>query len=177
MPRTRRPAASETPTDTPREPIDAVAVLPDDELTSPEQAKTDYIAHFTGSQVAPERKAVIFNCADHLKMSPGEIAERLSMDRRTVKAVLANRDASALEARNLLAANSLQFAQDWLDASKIGAGKGKHGPAKDALLHLKVIEPIQDNQTNVQVAIVVGAPGQPLGLAPPQVPQNQSDTD
>jgi hypothetical protein len=145
--------------------------------TDTDTAHSEYIALRTGNQIAPERKAVIYSCADSLKMSPREIARRLKMDVRTVNAVLASRDSDAQSARNMLSANAIQFAQDWLQASEMGAKKGKHGPAKDALLHLKVIEPIQDNQTNVQVAIIVGAPGQPLQLTPPQVIDIKADND
>lgn len=152
----------------------STATTPEDpSIDPPEQ----YVVLHTGNRIAPERKATIYSCVDHAKMSPTEIARRLKMDVRTVNAVLANRDADAVEARNYLAANVLQAAEDWVTASKEGARKGKHTAAKDLLLHTKVIEPIQDNQTNVQVAIVVGAPGQPLALNPPQVIESKDDSD
>lgn len=171
MPRKPRKPPQQQPADTQDS---ATALTPE---PSPNETIRDHIAINHGSQTPPERKATIYNCADYLKMSPREIATRLSMDVRTVNAILATRDAEALSARNLLAANSLQFAQDWLDASKIGAGKGKHGPAKDALLHLKVIEPVQDTQTHVQVAIVVGRPRDASLLHPPQVIDTTVDSE
>lgn len=143
-------------------------IVPEHTVTTTEDLSAEYIARFTGNQTPPERKALIYSCADSLNMSPQEIARRLEMDARTVKAVLANREHIKVDARNFLDAHALQAAKDWVDASREGARKGKHTPAKDLLLHAKVIEPIQDNQTNVQVAIIVGAPGQPLALSPPK---------
>lgn len=155
----------------------AIAQRSTPDTTDPESSsESQYIARHTGKQVAPERKATIYSCADHVKMSASEIARRLGMDYRTVAAVLANRDADAIEARNYLAANVLQAAEDWVTASKEGAKKGKHTAAKDLLLHTKVIEPIQAEQQITQIAIVVGRPRDTTLVNPPQVIDVESDS-
>lgn len=173
----RQKAPKTTASDQTAFPAQTAQAPPETTGTPDTDPLAEYIAKNNGNGTSPERKATIYNCADYLKMSSGEIARRLSMDKRTVDAILQTRDSAALSARNLLTANVEQFAQDWVTASETGAKKGKHGAAKDALLHLKVIDPIQENRASVQVAIIVGAPGQPLQLSPPQVIDTTTDSD
>lgn len=73
----------------------------------------------------------------------------------------------------LLRANALGFAEDWQKASAIAAGKGDHRPAKDALLHAKLIEPVEESGGRTNIAIVIGTPEQPIRLQPPQVVDSQ----
>lgn len=71
---------------------------------------------------------------------------------------------------NLLTAKALDLTENWLDAAKKAAEKGDHRPAKDALLHAKAIEPVEDTgRQGLSVAIVIGTPEQPIRLQPPQV--------
>ena len=70
----------------------------------------------------------------------------------------------------LLNAKGLDFAEDWMRASQVAALKGDHRPAKDALLHAKAIEPVNDgSQGRTNIAIVIGTPEQPINISPPQV--------
>lgn len=70
----------------------------------------------------------------------------------------------------LLRANALGFAEDWKTASEKAAAKGDHRPAKDALLHAKLIEPVEDSGNHsTRIAIVIGTPDQPIRVTPPQV--------
>ena len=70
----------------------------------------------------------------------------------------------------LLRANGLQFAEDWRTASEMAAVKGDHRPAKDALIHAKLIEPVEDgSQGRTNIAIIIGTPEHPLRIEPPQV--------
>lgn len=75
---------------------------------------------------------------------------------------------------NLLAAKGLDLAENWLNAAEKAATKGDHRPAKDALLHAKLIEPVEDSgATRTNIAIVIGTPDQPIRLSPPQVVEAQ----
>jgi DNA-binding XRE family transcriptional regulator len=74
----------------------------------------------------------------------------------------------------LLMAKGLELTEDWLLASKVAALKGDHRPAKDALLHAKAIDPVNDgSQGRMQVAIMIGTPEQPIRLNPPQVLESE----
>jgi hypothetical protein len=65
-------------------------------------------------------------------------------------------------ARAILEAAATEFAKNWIEAAVKGAERGRHEPAMDALLHLKVIEPVaKDMNTGIQVIIGVPLPGMP----------------
>jgi len=75
-----------------------------------------------------------------------------------------------------------QFASDWRDAAKVGAERGRHEPAKDALLHLGVVEPVAAGGPTVQIAIGCVPPGIPAPeadvrstLTPPPKPSSEGD--
>jgi predicted DNA-binding protein (UPF0251 family) len=68
---------------------------------------------------------------------------------------------------NLLVAKGLDFAEDWIKASQEAAKKGDHRPAKDALIHAKVIEPVGDSGARTGVTIVIGTPEQPIRVQTP----------
>ena len=70
---------------------------------------------------------------------------------------------------NLLAAKGLDFAENWITASQKASEKGDHRPAKDALLHIRAIEPVNDGTQGTNIAIVIGTPDQLIRLQPPQV--------
>ena len=75
----------------------------------------------------------------------------------------------------LLQANGLKLVDDWMRASSKAADKGDHRPAKDALLHAKAIEPVNDgSQGRTNIAIMIGTPEQPITIQPPhQVIESQ----
>lgn len=74
----------------------------------------------------------------------------------------------------LLTAKAIDFAEDWIKASQKAAEKGDHRPAKDALLHAKLIEPVEDSsQGRTNIAIVIGTPEKPISLPAPQVVETQ----
>lgn len=108
-----------------------------------------------GSRVAPAQKALIYALADHAKLSQAAIARRLEMAEHTISAVLRTRDHQSELARNLLGSNSLQFVSDWLTASKQGAKKGRHEPARDALYALNVVAPPQQAQSSQSVTVIL----------------------
>ena len=82
-------------------------------------------------------------------------------------------------AQKLLESQAADAAADWVRASAIASKDGNHVPAKDLLLHARLIEPVQDKaQTGIQILIgqvgTVGVlPGMPgakaLGTAPEMV--------
>lgn len=83
--------------------------------------------------------------------------------------------------RKLMLLKSLPMLEHWEEAAKSGARTGKHGPAKDWLLHAGAIEPLaQDESGGAKVAVIIGMPGQPVGLPDVQVLTGQRvtrDTD
>lgn len=168
-------SSSEPPTDTNTPAI--AQQTPIDTATDTPSPTGEYIATRTGNQTPPERKATIYNLADIAKMSAREIAQRLSMDPRTVNAILATREHLKVDVRNHLDSLALDAVKHWGTAMEEGARKGKHAPARDLLLHTKIIEPVQTEGHTTQIAIVVGAPGQPISLTPPQVLEPQDDSD
>lgn len=119
---------------------------------------------YSGARVAPERKATIYTLVDVLGLAPSAVAERLSMDFRTVKAVLEHRSSDAIAARNLLDVNSLDAAKAWVLACQTGAAKGRHEPARDLLLHRGVIEPVKQDAPSNTVTVVLNG-----GSAPPEL--------
>jgi hypothetical protein len=115
-----------------------------------------YIVHSTGRNVTPERKALIHTLAETLKLPAFQIAERLKMDVRTVKAVLGMpRDYDAVMARNLLDANALAAASAWVKSIQVGASKGRHEPARDLLLHRRIIEPVITSSVSASVSVIL----------------------
>lgn len=117
-----------------------------------------------GSRTPPAQKAVIYTLADIAKLSPTAIAQRLNMNQATVSAILQHRDASASLARNLLGGNSLQFVSDWMTASRKGAQRGRHEPARDALYALNVVSPPQQAQQHQSVTVILSGGEMPKEL-------------
>lgn len=77
----------------------------------------------------------------------------------------------------LLNLKALDFAEDWVKASAKAAEKGDHRPAKDALLHARAIEPVEDSgRQGLSVAIVIGTPEQPIRLQPPIIDVSPSES-
>jgi hypothetical protein len=117
-----------------------------------------------GLRVSSERKLTIYTLHDQFKWSARAIADRLSMDWRTVAAVLSLRDSDAVIARNLLTTHSLGFAKDWVTAAKKGAQRGRHEPARDALYALGVVSPPQQAQQSQQVTVILSGGEMPTEL-------------
>lgn len=68
----------------------------------------------------------------------------------------------------LLNTKALDFAEDWVKASAKAAEKGDHRAARDALLHIRAIEPVHDASQGTNIAIVIGTPDQPIRIGAPQ---------
>ncbi len=78
----------------------------------------------------------------------------------------------------LMQTRALDAIDLWHAAMINGAINGKHAPAKDWLLHAKVLDPVQsDSGSGAKVAVIIGAPGQPVTLPNVQVITSQSLSD
>jgi len=70
-------------------------------------------------------------------------------------------------ARKYLAAKALRAVDAWSDSLDVAARKGDHRPAKDLLLHARVIDPVEPaGSSHVGVQVVIGMPGAPAGPDP-----------
>lgn len=70
----------------------------------------------------------------------------------------------------LMMLKGLQMLEHWEQAAETGARTGKHAPARDWLLHAGAIEPLQSERPpEAKVTVVIGMPGQPVGLPDLQV--------
>jgi hypothetical protein len=104
------------------------------------------------------------------------IAAKHGASLTTICALAAKRRQTKGVALKYLMANGLDFAEDWRAASMEAAKKGDHRPAKDALLHLHVIDPLADTATGSGVTIIIGNGHAQAGPTPafPQVIDTQA---
>jgi hypothetical protein len=94
-----------------------------------------------GARIRPQEQSVIQSPA-LMGMSGREIARQLDRSPHAVCRVLNGDEMTKLRelARSALMGNALGFADDLIKASRIGALKGKHEAALQALLCLKAID-------------------------------------
>lgn len=110
-----------------------------------------------------------------------DISEKHGMPISTI-ATIAKRY-SQLEAdalARMMQSRALAMLEHWEDAAETGAKLGKHAPAKDWLLHAKLLTPIDTEAKAPRIAILIGQPGAPLDAIDVQVMKSQrvtSDTD
>jgi hypothetical protein len=92
-------------------------------------------------------------------MSKSAIARKMNRPRKTIIATLKHADVEEMRqrARADLTDGLRQFVADWRAASLEGARRGRHEPARDALLHVGVIEPVE-NRGMSNIIINAGAP-------------------
>lgn len=67
-------------------------------------------------------------------------------------------------AQKLLEAQAADAAADWVRASSVAASDGNHAPAKDLLLHARLIEPVQQQGAS-GIQILIGQAGN-VGVLP-----------
>jgi hypothetical protein len=94
------------------------------------------------------------------------IAAKHGASLSTICELAARRRATKDAALKYLMANGLDFAEDWAQASREAAKRGDHRPAKDALLHTQVIDPLQDTGAGMGVTIIIGNGASQAGPAP-----------
>lgn len=105
-------------------------------------------------------------------MSNSAIAREMNRPRKTIIATLKHPDVEEMRrvARADLTDGLRQFVADWRAASLEGARRGRHEPARDALLHAGVIEPVE----NRGVSNIIVNPGVPLFGCPGWEPNQKS---
>ena len=110
-------------------------------------------------------------------LSQSEIARQLGRDRGTIASVLRAEDTQTLKARiedgqadealRVLRRNVAKVAGNWVEASLNAATRGDHRPARDLLLHTRVIDPVDgDRRSGPTVQIVLNGGSPPLELSP-----------
>ena len=117
-----------------------------------------------GSAVTPAERVAIQGLSIS-GLSNAEIARRHGRSRKTIARVLSSEEFRLARelARSALMQGVVEFAADWRTASREAAKRGRHEPARDALLGLKVIDPPSAKpDMGVVVQIGVALPG--LGL-------------
>lgn len=128
-----------------------------------------------GSQLTPDDRAEIQALSLVHGKSNSEIARVTGRDRGTVAAVLRATDTKELEQQlasdsrqevlRQLRREALQVSKDWVRASAVASERGDHRPAKDLLLHAKLIDPVDTgDRGGPKVAVIIGTPGNPLEL-------------
>jgi hypothetical protein len=98
-------------------------------------------------------------------LSHSEISRRTGRTREAIINALRSPDIVEMRqrARDVLTANLEELATHWLEAARVGAGRGRHEPVRDALLHLGAIEPLETHgTTGIQINVglpLFGCPG------------------
>lgn len=74
----------------------------------------------------------------------------------------------------LMQAKALEALEAWEEAMHSGAKQGKHAAAKEWLTHARALDPVgNDTGNGAKVAIIIGQPGQPVGMESLQVIHTQ----
>lgn len=146
---------------------EALTQAPESQAPSAEYIHAEFGKHGRkgkGSRVPDAQKHLIYSLADVAKLNTTQIAERLSMDWRTVSAVLNLRDHQAVAVTNLFKANALRVGQNWLKACEKGALKGRHEPARDLLQAIGVVQMPSQAQAHQSVTVILSGGEMPSEL-------------
>jgi hypothetical protein len=105
-------------------------------------------------------------------------AEKAGVSRQTAWRLMRSYEANTEAAVKYMALKALERVEDWDTAARKAADKGDHRPAKDWLLHVKAIEPVEDTgRQGLNVAIMIGTPDAPIRLQPPDVVVSPSESE
>lgn len=129
-----------------------------------------------GSELTPDERRDVQRLRLVDGASISEIARRTGRNRETIANIVRSDDtrelAQQLESESreaalrVLRVNAEQAARAWATtAIKEAAAKGDHRPARDLLLHAKVISPLTDQQP-IGVQVIVGTTQHPAGPDP-----------
>jgi len=103
--------------------------------------------------------------------SYAEIQKRFTCSSATVAAIakrMAEFESGAVA--KLMSIKTLDMINHWESAAISGAKNGKHAPAKDWLLHARVLDPVQQTgESRTQIAVIIGTHDQPIDLPSVQV--------
>lgn len=129
-----------------------------------------------GSALTPDERRQIQSLALIDGESISAIARITGRDRETVANVLRSDDSKALReqlageaadaAKLVLRSSAERAARKWVSAIDAAAEKGDHRPARDLLLHAKVIDPLEKGGTSFGVQVIVGSADRPAGPDP-----------
>ena len=129
-----------------------------------------------GNPVTPEQCQQVFEALED-GQSLREAAALIGVSKQTAWRIVKRYEGSLESARKFLATKALQVSEDWVTASGVANGKGNHLPAKDLLLHIGAIEPLQDaSAAKVNIAILIGTPEQPIRVLSPQTIDSKAVT-
>lgn len=142
---------------------------------APDTATAGAIATTTQVQQNTETEQTLRNLAILDALAAGKSYRQIATEHKVSIATLsaiAKRQAE-LEKQGfakLMMLKGLQMLEHWEQAAETGARTGKHAPARDWLLHAGAIEPLQSERPpEAKVTVVIGMPGQPVGLPDLQV--------
>lgn len=118
-----------------------------------------------GSRVPPE-KALAVLILRNQGVKPAHIEKLLGIDHRTIKGIELRAEHGNTLAQLLLKSGAIDHVKEWQQASKIAAAKGRHEPARDALVASGVIELKPDTRPQVNIGIVLNGGDGPTELIP-----------
>lgn len=118
---------------------------------------------YTGARTPPER-ALAVQILRSQGIGLSETARVLQMDERTVKAIEKRADMGSTLARLMLQHNALGYVQQWQQASEVAAAKGRHEPARDALIYAGVVQKAEDSTPKVQMTVQLNGGAGPVEL-------------
>lgn len=110
-----------------------------------------------GAHATPEECLAVRTMMD-AGHSAAAIGRAINKDPRTIAGIMARVQDPAKYAAAILASGAGFALTQWQAAIPIAASEGKHGPAKDWLLHAGAIQPVNSAPTNVAIQVIVGAP-------------------
>lgn len=153
--------------------------LPEPASDAKDESQPDTLAvQLTAEQEREARQLQIMDALSRGE-SYAEIQARFTCSSATIAAIakrMADFESGAVA--KLMSVKALDMINLWQDAAVNGAKTGKHAPAKDWLLHARVLDPVQsDSGSGAKVAVIIGAPGQPVTLPNVQVITSQSVSD
>lgn len=161
---------------TPQTAIAPTAPAPlDDPITEDEQALADMVEDAVagdsgirhGSCVKPE-KALAVLILRQQGVPIRKVEQILGIDHRTIKGIELRAEHGEPLAKLLLKSGALEHVKEWQQASKVAAAKGRHEPARDALVAAGVIELKPDSKPQVNIGIVLNGGDGPTELHLPQ---------
>ncbi len=186
MPRKRRtvtdvPTVPSTPPDTPQGMQDTPTGQTDTRAgENTETPDTDTRSCMNSIQLSETQKLAERDAAILSALDRGEPYRKISAEHAISIATLsriANQRAQ-LETKKiakLMQAKALDALEAWEEAMHSGAKQGKHAAAKEWLTHARALDPVGNEGGNgAKVAIIIGQPGQPVGMESLQVIHTQA---
>ena len=120
------------------------------------------------SPITPEQCLQVFEALED-GATLREAASAAGMSHVSAWRIVKKYEGHSESAKKYLMTKALQASEAWVRSTDVAADKGNHLPAKDLLLHIGAIEPLQDaSAAKVNIAILIGTPEQPIRVMSPQ---------